>query len=413
MENKLKKLEEQLEGASSILNEWVEKGYALVLLWTFSTRIHICPKNEIRKEINEVVKEIKLIEKQSVRARAYQQGIWIEEVKDPFYVFYAEALGLFHPKVLQVYKEYPLLQKFAEEIEEWFNARLAKPIMRVGYKEESSTAIAEALAAFLRQVEAIERIPREKEVKIKIGRIKKPVYFGYIQVRSGKGFEDTKQLFMIDLNELRKHCLITGATGSGKTRIAQLIAETSCLHIPTLIIDPMGEFTGMIKENRETREFKRFKLRKPIAYKFAKIFTLDDIGIKFKANLLKNPGLEGDTLIADADQTALVLSELIEDVRLRDDIRETLLEAWREGRDLSYEGFIENLKARAERRRIAVKIDRLAQFKPLMEETYFSIQDLLREKLVIFDLSSMLFNDKQKLMIIWFILREILNYYLA
>ncbi|MDI6820133.1 MAG: DUF87 domain-containing protein [Candidatus Hodarchaeaceae archaeon] len=217
----IKKLDSKLETANSVLNEWIEKGYALCLLWNFSTTIHVCSKYAISAEIEKVLDEIEMIEKQSVRARAYQQELWIEEVKDPFHVYFAEAVGFTHPKILQTYDSL-VMKKFAEEIEQWFNARLALPIQRAGFTEESSTAVAEALAAFLRQVKVVEAVPKKAEAKLSLEKIKKPVYFGYLQTKTPEGFESSNIPFMVDLDELRKHCLITGTTGSGKTRVAQL-----------------------------------------------------------------------------------------------------------------------------------------------------------------------------------------------
>ncbi|MDI6820134.1 MAG: hypothetical protein QMC89_04430 [Candidatus Hodarchaeaceae archaeon] len=191
------------------------------------------------------------------------------------------------------------------------------------------------------------------------------------------------------------------------------IAESSCVHVPTIIIDPIGEFTGMLKENKGMeKELTKFKIDRPVAYSFAKVFTLDDVGIQFKANLLKKPDLQRDLLISDADITALIISQLVGDERLRDIIRESLIEIWQEGKE-GFEEFIETVRAKAEKRRTAIKLDRLVQYRPLMSRGIFSIKDLLEERLVIFDLSSVSFTDSQKLMIMWFILKELLNHFLA
>jgi len=88
--------------------------------------------------------------------------------------------GLFHPSVREIYKDYPVIREFARDLEKWFNARLSLPIRRVGYAEESSTAVAEAFASFFRQLERVDRIPRKIETKPFLRGIKKPVYFGLI-----------------------------------------------------------------------------------------------------------------------------------------------------------------------------------------------------------------------------------------
>lgn len=417
LREKLAKLETELQGATGILNEWVEKGYALALLWTFSTTIHICLKEKLPVTLKEVLEELERIEKLSIRSRAYQQGLWIEDVRDPFYVYHAEALGLFHPKILRAYKEDPIMQSFAEEVEEWFNARLAMPIQRASYKEESSTAIAEAVASFLRQVDVIDTMPGRIRAKFDYSKIKHPIYFGLMSFKTGdRDFEVTDTPFMIDLAELRKHCLITGTIGSGKTRIAQIIAETASLHVPVIIIDPIGEMTGLIRENSDSskREFKEFRLKEARAYDFAKIYTLDDTGVQFKANLLRKPPTDTEEfIISNADQAALVLSELAGDERLRDIIRETLIDGWHKYGDLKFETFMEIVKEKAERKKTSVKLDRLFQYKLLMSDSKFPVDEILANKLTILTLAAFEHSPTAKIMVTWFILREILNHFLA
>jgi DNA helicase HerA-like ATPase len=417
LRDRLGKLESELSGASGILNEWVEKGYAVALLWTYSTSVHICPKKRLAEALKEVIAEIDKIESMSIKARAYQQGLWIEPVKDPFYVYHAEALGLFHPRLLQAYKEDPLMQKFAEDVEDWFNARLALPIVRTTYREETSTAVAEAVAAFLRQVESIETIPRKLELKFEYDKIKRPVYLGLLCMKKGeKDFEATDTPFMIDLNELRKHCLVTGAIGSGKTRVAQLIAEAASTHLPVLVIDPIGEFTGMIRENADSskKDFKQFKLLEPRAYDFTRIYTLDNSGIQFRANLLKRPQVEvEELLISNADETALFLSALAGDERFREIIREVLLDSWRRHENATFEEFMAAVKDKGQRRKISAKLDRLYQYKVLLSESDFSLEELLKNRLAILSLSAYEYSPTAKVMVSWFLLREILNHFLA
>jgi len=81
MRRRMKRLEDELREATGILNEWVEKGYGLALLWNVSTDIHVCDEDFLPKTLDEILVELKRIEDLSVRARAYQLGLWIEEVK--------------------------------------------------------------------------------------------------------------------------------------------------------------------------------------------------------------------------------------------------------------------------------------------------------------------------------------------
>ena len=413
LKQRLSRLEAELQGAVSILNEWVEKGHAIAVLWTVSTRVHVCRREDLEAEVREVLRELRRIEGLSVKARAYQQGLWIEEVGEPSYVFYAELVGLLHPAMREAYKDVPVLGEFVEAAEEWFNARLTSPIRRSRYVEEPSTAVAEALAAFLRQVRRVEELPARAGVRFRLRGLKRPVYFGLVAVRSGGKVEATETLFMVELDELRKHCLITGCTGSGKTRVAQLIAESACIHVPTIIIDPMGEFTGMIRENRDAAREREFRLERGVAYRFARIYTLDDSGIRFRANLLKRPSVSEELLVANADEAALVLSELVGDARLRDAFRDALLRFWRRGETPSFVDFVDEVRGVVGERRTASKLDRLMRYSMLMSGDGLDVEELLRHPLTIFCFNSPQYSEHVKLMATWLVMRELLNYFLG
>lgn len=403
-------LDAKLKGAASILNEWIEKGHAIALVWTISTGFHVCEQKDLKNEIDTVERELSKIWTESVKAKAHQQGLWLEEIREPQYVIHAEYVGLFHPSVQELYKTHPELSKFAKELERYFNARLQRSIQRIGYSEESSTAIAEPISTFLRQVEKVEEMPSNLQLKIPYEKIKLPIYLGLVAIAHEDHLRSLSLPLIFDLNSLTRHVLITGTSGSGKTRVGQLITEAASLHVPVVILDPVGEFTGLIHPNPNAKKEREFRLEGGRAYSPV-IYTLEDDGVPFQANILKKPMLTGDRLVSQAEDIALILSELAGDLRFRDIFREVLLDGWEKG-DLTFEKFMIMCRTKAAQKRTSIKLDRLTPYKPLMSPSNFNVQDLLENKITIFTFNSTRFTESQKLMFMWFILRELSNYFL-
>jgi hypothetical protein len=412
LRERLQKLDAELRGAANVINEWVEKGHAVALLWTVSTNIYACNSADLANILGTVEDELNRIEKLSIRSRAHQQGLLIEELKEPWHMFYAEACGLFHPALLETYRDLPPLQELASSIETWMNARLTSPITRTGYSEQPSTGIAEALAAFLRQIQTIDQLPRKIGSRLTQRPLKKPIYMGFIATRSESRHQPSKEPYLIDLDDLREMTLVSGATGSGKTRVAQIIAEGASLYAPVIVIDPVGEFTGLIHTNMDASKERQFKLPNGISYE-PEIYTLDDEGNQFSANLLLKPNIPEEFLATSADEVSLILTDLVGDIRFRDIFRETVLENWRHEKRISCEEFVETCKRKAQGLKTSVKLERLLQFKMLMSGEALDVEELLQKQLVVFSLNSHLYTDTQRLAVVWFILRQILNYFLS
>ncbi len=398
------------KAGTNIIRQVAEKGYGIALLWTLSTQISICSEDSFVKTLSDVESELNNIYRQKVKSRAYQQSLWIEELKEPFYVFYAEACGLFHPALRKVYDDIPILKDFARKIEDWVNARPASPIHLAGYSEDPSTAVAEAVATFYRQVPKITESPEKLKDLITFEKCTRPIFFGFLAYQHEEKFELTNYPFIIDIDDLCRHTLITGSTGGGKTRVAQIIVESTSLYVPTIVIDPVGELTGMIKSNEAVSKEKEYGLPRGVAYDFAKIYTLDDKGIKFEVNILEKPDVPDERLVEVADHTSLSLCELIDESRLREDFRNVILNAWRNNIDLDFDSFIEAARERSGEKRIGEKLERLYSYRYLMTKSSFTIETLMVDKLSIFDLSSREFSDEVKLMVSRFILRELTNY---
>ena len=412
LRERLQKLDAELRGAANVINEWVEKGHAVALLWTVSTNIYACNSADLANILGTVEDELNRIEKLSIRSRAHQQGLLIEELKEPWHMFYAEACGLFHPALLETYRDLPPLQELASSIETWMNARLTSPITRTGYSEQPSTGIAEALAAFLRQIQTIDQLPRKIGSRLTQRPLKKPIYMGFIATRSESRHQPSKEPYLIDLDDLREMTLVSGATGSGKTRVAQIIAEGASLYAPVIVIDPVGEFTGLIHTNMDASKERQFKLPNGISYE-PEIYTLDDEGNQFSANLLLKPNIPEEFLATSADEVSLILTDLVGDIRFRDIFRETVLENWHQEKHISCEEFVETCKRKAQGLKTSVKLERLLQFKMLMSGEALDVEELLQKQLVVFSLNSHLYTDTQRLAVVWFILRQILNYFLS
>jgi energy-coupling factor transporter ATP-binding protein EcfA2 len=292
------------------------------------------------------------------------------------------------------------------------NARLTSPITRTGYSEQPSTGIAEALAAFLRQIQTIDQLPRKIGSRLTQRPLKKPIYMGFIATRSESRHQPSKEPYLIDLDDLREMTLVSGATGSGKTRVAQIIAEGASLYAPVIVIDPVGEFTGLIHTNMDASKERQFKLPNGISYE-PEIYTLDDEGNQFSANLLLKPNIPEEFLATSADEASLILTDLVGDIRFRDIFRETVLENWRQEKHISCEEFVEACKRKAQGLKTSVKLERLLQFKMLMSGEALDVEELLQKRLVVFSLNSHLYTDTQRLAVVWFILRQILNYFLS
>jgi hypothetical protein len=411
MKDRSLRLKGQVQVASSILNDWLEKGHAISLLWNISTQIHVTNESKLKQEIASAEEELSQLERLSLRSRAHQLHLWIGELQDPSYAYYAEVVGLFHPATVRLYKEIPELQNLADSIEEMFNARLVTEIRRTtGYVEEQSTAIAEAKAAFLRQIQAVDQFPRVAESKLLQRPFSKPVYFGLIGVMQEEGLQDSSTPFMLEEDDLAGHVLITGITGCGKTRVGQIIAETTSLHVPTIILDPVGEFTGLIKPNANPKHEAGFDLPPPRSCPWAKIYTLDSVGIKLQANILAKPEYGDEKL--QAEERARVLMKLAGDKRFLENFREILLEFWTQGRELDFETFLESARRRTSQK-LAPKLDGLYNYKQLMSKTGLSVEDMLRDKLTIISLTNPEYSDEVKLAFIWIILKSIMNHFMA
>jgi energy-coupling factor transporter ATP-binding protein EcfA2 len=233
---------------------------------------------------------------------------------------------------------------------------------------------------------------------------------GLVATRTGNATLSTTEPYLVDVDDLRNMTLISGATGSGKTRVAQILAEGSSLYAPVIIIDPVGEFTGFIHPNKDATKERQFKLPNGASYKPV-IYTLDDEGIEFSANLLLRPDVPETFLNGAAEEVATILTDLVGDVRFRDIFRESLLESWDASRQLNCETFIEECMRKSEGLKTSVKLERLLQYKMLMSGEPLDVEELLQDRIVIFSLNSPLYTDAQRLAVIWFILRQMLNHF--
>ncbi|PKK81723.1 MAG: hypothetical protein CVT47_00930, partial [Thermoplasmata archaeon HGW-Thermoplasmata-2] len=60
------------------------------------------------------------------------------------------------------------------------------------------------------------------------------------------GTQVSGQLAQLPLSALKKHVVVLGASGSGKTVMGKVIIEEAALnHVPSIIIDPQGDLASL------------------------------------------------------------------------------------------------------------------------------------------------------------------------
>ncbi|MCW1296818.1 MAG: DUF87 domain-containing protein [Candidatus Parvarchaeota archaeon] len=112
-------------------------------------------------------------------------------------------------------------------------------------------------------IEKTKFIAQPKKIEVDFSKIpKKGIYLGKIL--------NTKENAYIDVNELMKHMLLAGSTGSGKSVTAMIIAEELLkLKIPVIVLDPTQQWTGFISkcdEQSMLRLYKEFGLKEPMNF---------------------------------------------------------------------------------------------------------------------------------------------------
>lgn len=77
------------------------------------------------------------------------------------------------------------------------------------------------------------------------------IFLGNVAETSAKAF--------FEIDKLTTHMLVAGATGSGKTVAAQVIAEEALkLNIPVIVFDPTAQWTGFLKPNENEAMFRYY-----------------------------------------------------------------------------------------------------------------------------------------------------------
>ncbi len=416
VQERLKAIRIRLQEFSSLLQEATEKGYGVIFLWKVTTNIRPCNKNSVLATIKSAEKEIDQIWRHSIKSRAFQLGIAIEQLNNPHEISLALWCDLFSVLDPQVLRASGVNQEeFVQAIEKWINFRLFKPIERVsGHRQEASIAGFEAIASFLRNLPE-EIIQEKSSISFDYEQASaKPLYLGLLAVRKNeKEFEVRKDSpVILPIDELRKHAIVLGVSGSGKSRILQIIVEGTYGHVPIIIVDPAGELTGLIKKNDNTAEFRDFRLDKPVEFP-AKIYTLDDSGIRIRTNILKKPEVSDyESLRRHVVEVAEMLANLAGHLALMSPIQKTLLELWERNPVPTSEEFIEEAIKKAGDMRTAQKLYNLLKYNFLMDEYGFRVEDLLKNNLTIINLQAEP-SPEVKVTVAWYILNWLWNHYFA
>jgi hypothetical protein len=98
-----------------------------------------------------------------------------------------------------------------------------------------------------------------------------------------------------ELDRLQTHTLVAGATGSGKTVAAQVLAEESLNHKKSvLVFDPTAQWTGFLRKNKEkgiAKLYEHFHLKEEDAKAFdGNIYTIKDPNQRMDVRKYMNPG---------------------------------------------------------------------------------------------------------------------------
>lgn len=106
---------------------------------------------------------------------------------------------------------------------------------------------------------------------------------------------ETKIKAFLNLDDLVNHTLIAGATGSGKTVTAQIIAEEALLKGSSVIVfDPTAQWTGFLRKDKELgalKEYGKFGMKLSQARSFRGIiYSVKDPEQKIEIKKHINPG---------------------------------------------------------------------------------------------------------------------------
>ena len=106
---------------------------------------------------------------------------------------------------------------------------------------------------------------------------------------------ETNAMAFIELNQLQIHTLIAGATGSGKTVAAQVLAEEALSRRKSVIVfDPTAQWTGFLRRTKDRGMFKLYKhfhMKKKDARAFnGNIYTVKDPNDRIDVKKYIKPG---------------------------------------------------------------------------------------------------------------------------
>lgn len=106
---------------------------------------------------------------------------------------------------------------------------------------------------------------------------------------------ETNIMAFLDLNSLQTHTLIAGATGCGKTIVAQIIAEEALLKGKSVIVfDPSARWSGFLRANKDSKMIKlygKFHMKKENAMPFrGNVYVVTDSSKRIEIERFIKPG---------------------------------------------------------------------------------------------------------------------------
>ena len=420
-------LKEKYDKNLLLKKEWNRKGIGIGFILSVWSSIYK-PRfpYQLKEIISFIISDLQTEDKGIKITAKQRHHLLIEEVKNPNLVIMADDYLIFpnYEGFSDIAKDYPNLNSFLHDIEELYVPKLSKDSKELGMKKDMthSKAIGYQFNRLYNvwgdNQKIIKEIPLPNEKEI-------PKHGLFIGKIVGNNFKDSKLNAYFDLHKQGVlNTMISGGTGSGKSIVAKNICENALeKNIPIIILDPTGQWEGLLKRNQNKKMVERLKEvgLEPRKYD-GKIFTINsDKGIKLTANLLSCPKVNNTTKYFLANDTARIIGNLI---KLSENeityLSNVIAVRWEHNYDLDYKTIKEAVESWGRNNEINItnlvlKLNNLRAFSMLFKGR--GIEDISKLwkngeiSIITLGKHSNLISDVNRILFSWYILREVFSYY--